>query len=67
MGCKKLGTTFASPIFDGASMDDVKENSQKQVSKDGRVTLFDGRSGEPFSQQTTVGLLYDQIESLGSR
>ena len=56
---KKLGTTFASPIFDGASMDDVKGKLREAgLPEDGRVTLFDGRSGEPFSQQTTVGYIY---------
>ena len=56
---KKLGTTFASPIFDGASMDDVKAKlTEAGLPNDGRVTLFDGRSGEPFSQQTTVGYIY---------
>jgi len=56
---KKLGTTFASPVFDGASMDDVKVKlTEANLPEDGRVTLFDGRSGEPFSQQTTVGFIY---------
>jgi len=56
---KKLGVTFASPIFDGASMDDVKGKLKEAgLPEDGRVNLFDGRTGEPFSQKTTVGYIY---------
>ena len=56
---KKLGTTFASPVFDGATMDNVKMKlNDAGLPEDGRVTLFDGRSGEAFSQQTTVGYIY---------
>jgi len=56
---KKLGTTFASPIFDGASMDDVKTKLHEAgLPEDGRVNLLDGRTGEPFSQKTTVGYIY---------
>lgn len=56
---KKLGTTFASPIFDGASMDDVKHKlADAGLPEDGRVNLIDGRSGERFSQKTTVGYIY---------
>ena len=56
---KKLGTTFASPIFDGANMDDVKAKLHDAgLPEDGRVNLIDGRSGELFSQKTTVGYIY---------
>ena len=56
---KKLGVTFASPIFDGASMDDVKGKLKEAgLPEDGRVNLYDGRTGEPFSQKTTVGYIY---------
>lgn len=56
---KKLGTSFASPIFDGASMDDVKNKlADAGLPEDGRVNLIDGRSGELFSQKTTVGYIY---------
>ncbi len=56
---KKLGTTFASPIFDGASMEGVKEKLREAgLPEDGRVNLLDGRTGEPFSQKTTVGYIY---------
>jgi len=56
---KELGVNFASPIFDGASYDDVQNKlDEAGVPKDGRVTLYDGRTGEPFDQQTTVGYIY---------
>ncbi|MFN1836259.1 DNA-directed RNA polymerase subunit beta [Balneola sp. MJW-20] len=56
---KKLGVKFASPIFDGASMDDVKGKLEEAgLPQDGRVTLYDGRSGQPFEQKTTVGYIY---------
>ena len=56
---KKLGVTFASPIFDGASMDDVKGKLKEAgLPEDGRVNLYDGRTGEAFSQKTTVGYIH---------
>nr|WP_245550411.1 DNA-directed RNA polymerase subunit beta [Gracilimonas tropica] len=56
---KKLGVTFASPIFDGASMDEVREKLREAgLPEDGRVQLYDGRSGDPFAQKTTVGYIY---------
>lgn len=56
---KKLGVTFASPIFDGASMDEVKEKLREAgLPEDARVRLYDGRTGEQFAQKTTVGYIY---------
>jgi DNA-directed RNA polymerase subunit beta len=56
---KKLGVTFASPIFDGATYDQVQEQLQNAgLPDDGRVYLYDGRSGERFDQKTTVGYMY---------
>ncbi len=54
-----LGVRFATPVFDGASERDIKE----QLSKAGRPTsgkvqLFDGISGQPFEQPVTVGYIY---------
>ncbi|WP_409029610.1 DNA-directed RNA polymerase subunit beta [Gracilimonas sediminicola] len=56
---KKMGVTFASPIFNGASMDEVREKLKEAgLPEDGRVNLYDGRTGEPFAQKTTVGYIY---------
>ena len=55
----KLGVKYASPIFDGASYDQVQEELKKAgLPEDGRVTLYDGRSGYPLDQKTTVGVMY---------
>ncbi|MCH8558289.1 MAG: DNA-directed RNA polymerase subunit beta [Balneolia bacterium] len=56
---KKLGVTFATPIFDGAKYDDVQHWLREAgLPEDGRTYLYDGRSGERFAQKTTVGLMY---------
>ncbi len=56
---KKLGVKYASPIFDGASYDQVQEELKKAgLPEDGRVYLYDGRTGEKLDQQTTVGYMY---------
>ncbi len=56
---KELGVKFASPIFDGASYEDVQDKLEEAgLPKDGRVNLYDGQTGEPFDQLTTVGYIY---------
>jgi len=56
---KKLGVKFASPIFDGASYDQVQEKLREAgLAEDGRVILNDGRTGKPMDQKTTVGYIY---------
>jgi DNA-directed RNA polymerase subunit beta len=56
---KKLGTKYASPIFDGANWELVQEElSKANLPEDGRTTLFDGRTGEQFDQPVTVGYIY---------
>ncbi|MFO7800380.1 MAG: DNA-directed RNA polymerase subunit beta [Rhodohalobacter sp.] len=55
----KLGVKYASPIFDGASYDQVQGELKKAgLPEDGRLFLYDGRSGERLDQQTTVGYMY---------
>nr|WP_245212749.1 DNA-directed RNA polymerase subunit beta [Rhodohalobacter sp. SW132] len=55
----KLGVKYASPIFDGASYDQVQDELKKAgLPEDGRVQLYDGRSGYALDQQTTVGVMY---------
>ncbi|MEX0945568.1 MAG: DNA-directed RNA polymerase subunit beta [Balneolaceae bacterium] len=56
---KKLGVKYASPIFDGASYEQVQEELKKAgLPIDGRVYLHDGHTGERMDQQTTVGIMY---------
>ncbi|MEX0661916.1 MAG: DNA-directed RNA polymerase subunit beta [Balneolaceae bacterium] len=55
----KLGVKYASPIFDGASYDQVQAELKKAgLPEDGRVTLYDGRTGHALDQKTTVGVMY---------
>jgi DNA-directed RNA polymerase subunit beta len=56
---KKLGWQVVSPVFDGASEADIEAALQKAgFAKDGKSVLYDGRTGEPFTQRVTVGTLY---------
>ncbi|MFR9650404.1 MAG: DNA-directed RNA polymerase subunit beta [Rikenellaceae bacterium] len=56
---KELGVKFATPIFDGASLDDVNEVGAKAgIPHSGRTFLYDGGSGEMFDQPATVGVTY---------
>ncbi|MBM3325763.1 MAG: DNA-directed RNA polymerase subunit beta [Calditrichaeota bacterium] len=55
----KLGVYFSTPVFDGATLDDI-QNYLKQAGLPvpGKTQLFDGQSGEPFDQPITVGVIY---------
>jgi DNA-directed RNA polymerase subunit beta len=54
-----LGTSYASPIFDGATWEDVQVELKKAgLNEDSRCVLYDGRSGERFDQEVTVGVIY---------
>ena len=56
---KKLGVKYASPIFDGASYDQVQEELKKAgLPEDGKVYLYDGQTGKKMDQKTTVGVMY---------
>ncbi|NDV79987.1 DNA-directed RNA polymerase subunit beta [Dysgonomonas sp. 511] len=56
---KELGVKFATPIFDGASLDDLnKWTDEAGVPRYGKVRLFDGGSGDQFDQHATVGIIY---------
>ncbi|HHN46568.1 MAG TPA: DNA-directed RNA polymerase subunit beta [Planctomycetes bacterium] len=54
-----LGVRAITPVFDGASDQDIR-NAMKEAGlpEDGKVVLFDGRTGEPFHQKVTVGIMY---------
>ncbi|MEL6713025.1 MAG: DNA-directed RNA polymerase subunit beta, partial [Planctomycetota bacterium] len=55
----KLGETYATPAFDGASMDQIQEKlSEAGLPEDGRIQLYDGAKGSPVDQRTTVGQIY---------
>jgi DNA-directed RNA polymerase subunit beta len=55
----KPGTPFATPVFDGARESDICEMLDKAGrDRSGQVTLFDGRTGEPFDRKVTVGYIY---------
>ncbi len=56
---KKLGVKFATPIFDGAKMEDVDEWLEKAgLERGSKTDLYDGRSGEKFHQKVTCGYIY---------
>ena len=59
MAAKSLGWHIATPVFDGASEEDIKELLQKAGrDEDGKTILYDGRSGEPFENRVSVGYMY---------
>ena len=56
---KELGVKFATPIFDGATLDQITEYTEKAgVSRFGKTWLHDGETGEQFDQPATVGVIY---------
>ncbi len=59
MAAKTLGWHVATPVFDGATMDDIAK-CLEMAGKDpsGKTILYDGRTGEPFENPVTVGYMY---------
>jgi DNA-directed RNA polymerase subunit beta len=56
---KELGLKFATPIFDGATLDQINGYTDKAgLPRYGKTTLFDGETGQPFDQPATVGIIY---------
>ena len=56
---KELGEKFATPIFDGASLDDLNEWTDKAgLPRYGKTYLYDGGTGDRFDQPATVGVIY---------
>jgi DNA-directed RNA polymerase subunit beta len=56
---KKLDMKFSTPIFDGATYDQINDLMNKAgLPRDGKVHLYDGGTGERFHQPTTVGYIY---------
>ena len=59
MAGKKLGVHYATPVFDGASTDDIKEQmADSGMDPDGKTVLIDGRTGEEFENRVAVGVMY---------
>ena len=62
--CKQLGWKIATPVFDGATEKDIRELLQENNivnpdgEVDGKIQLYDGRTGEPFENRVTVGQMY---------
>ena len=54
-----LGWKVATPAFDGADVNKIKELlKENNFPEDGKVQLYDGRTGEPFENKTTIGIKY---------
>ena len=59
MIAKMLGWKVATPTFNGAREKDIQELfKQNGLAEDGKTQLYDGRTGEPFTNKTTVGYMY---------
>jgi DNA-directed RNA polymerase subunit beta len=55
----KLGFQAVTPVFDGATESDINDCLEAaQLPRHGKIRLFDGRTGEPMEQETTVGYIY---------
>ncbi|MFH1242588.1 MAG: DNA-directed RNA polymerase subunit beta [Pseudomonadota bacterium] len=55
----KEGVPMASPVFDGAKEDEIKKFLEEAgLPVTGQTTLYDGRTGEPFDREVTVGIMY---------
>jgi len=59
MAAKKLGVHIATPVFDGAHIDDIQDMmAEAGMDPDGKTVLYDGRTGEPFDNRIAVGVMY---------
>ncbi len=59
MAGKKLGVHYSTPVFDSATWEDVSAEMKKAgMDPDGKMTLYDGRTGEPFDNRVSVGVMY---------
>ncbi|WP_177167359.1 DNA-directed RNA polymerase subunit beta [Salinibacillus kushneri] len=59
MAARELGIHVATPVFDGASDHDVWDTLEEAgLSRDAKTILYDGRSGEPFDNRVSVGVMY---------
>ena len=59
MAAKKLGVHVATPVFDGASEEDIIAMMKEAgMDEDGKTVLYDGRTGRPFDNRISVGVMY---------
>ncbi|MBF0707180.1 MULTISPECIES: DNA-directed RNA polymerase subunit beta [Bacillales] len=59
MAARALGIHVATPVFDGAREEDVWETLEEAgMPRDGKTVLYDGRTGEPFDNRISVGVMY---------
>ena len=59
MAGKKLGVHYATPVFDSATWEDIQaEMKEAGMDEDGKVVLRNGRTGEPFDNRISVGVMY---------
>ncbi len=59
MAGKIQGLHYATPVFDGATMEDISAEMKKAgMDPDGKTILYNGRTGEPFESRVTVGVMY---------
>jgi DNA-directed RNA polymerase subunit beta len=59
MAAKKLDVYTATPVFDGASIDEIYEMMDEAgMDHDGKQWLYDGKTGEPFESRISVGVMY---------
>lgn len=59
MAAKKLNVHVATPVFDGAKTKDIEEMMKEAgMDPDGKTVLYDGRTGEPFENRVSVGVMY---------
>jgi len=59
MAAREMGIHIATPVFDGAREEDVWSTLEEAgLSRDGKTVLYDGRTGEPFDNRVSVGVMY---------
>ncbi len=59
MAAYKLGYNVATPVLDGVTETQIKDELERSgIPRDGKVTLYDGKTGLPFDEKVTVGIMY---------
>ena len=59
MAAKELGIYVATPVFDGATREEIIDALKEAgLDEDGKAVLYDGRTGEPFDNRISVGIMY---------